>query len=317
MNNYGSNSQPFLFVIDFEMLNPIVIQLDQIDGNEILYKINDYSNFKSNNSILKEKIKFHFEVKPPTFHNYLESYKECIENIKLGNTYLINLTFPSEVNTNLTFLDVFKRSDSKYKLLLKDKFVLFSPETFVKINNGIISSYPMKGTIDAGIENAEEIILNDSKEKCEHATIVDLIRNDLSIVSKNVKLEKYRYLEYIKTYNKTLIQVSSKITGILSKDYKNHIGDTLISLLPAGSISGAPKKKTLEIINKVEKYKRGYYTGVFGYFDGVNLESSVMIRFIEKTSKGLIFKSGGGITFLSEAYKEYNELIDKVYVPFI
>ncbi|MFZ1573367.1 MAG: chorismate-binding protein, partial [Candidatus Kapaibacterium sp.] len=97
----------------------------------------------------------------------------------------------------------------------------------------------------------------------------------------------------------------------------NHIGDTLISLLPAGSISGAPKKKTLEIINKVEKYKRGYYTGVFGYFDGVNLESSVMIRFIEKTSKGLIFKSGGGITFLSEAYKEYNELIDKVYVPFI
>lgn len=175
----------------------------------------------------------------------------------------------------------------------------------------------MKGTIDAGIENAEEIILNDSKEKCEHATIVDLIRNDLSIVSKNVKLEKYRYLEYIKTYNKTLIQVSSKITGILSKDYKNHIGDTLISLLPAGSISGAPKKKTLEIINKVEKYKRGYYTGVFGYFDGVNLESSVMIRFIEKTSKGLIFKSGGGITFLSEAYKEYNELIDKVYVPFI
>lgn len=58
MNNYGSNSQPFLFVIDFEMLNPIVIQLDQIDGNEILYKINDYSNFKSNNSILKEKLNF-------------------------------------------------------------------------------------------------------------------------------------------------------------------------------------------------------------------------------------------------------------------
>ena len=81
------------------------------------------------------------------------------------------------------------------------------------------------------------------------------------------------------------------------------------------SISGAPKAKTLEIINQAEGYNRGFYTGICGWFDGENFDSAVMIRFIEQNGENLIFKSGGGITAQSELTKEYEELIQKVYVP--
>jgi para-aminobenzoate synthetase component 1 len=134
-------------------------------------------------------------------------------------------------------------------------------------------------------------------------------------VATNVKVEQFRYINIIKTHDKTLLQVSSKITGQLPDDYREHLGEILSKLLPAGSICGAPKRKTLEIINQSEIYDRGYYTGVFGIFDGKDLQSAVMIRFIEKCGENFIFKSGGGITFLSEPSNEYQELIDKVYVP--
>jgi para-aminobenzoate synthetase component 1 len=86
------------------------------------------------------------------------------------------------------------------------------------------------------------------------------------------------------------------------------------TLLPAGSISGAPKKRTLEIIREAEGEPRGYYTGVFGIFDGQNLDSAVMIRFIEQSEKGLLYRSGGGITNLSQPEAEYQEMLDKVYL---
>ena len=86
-------------------------------------------------------------------------------------------------------------------------------------------------------------------------------------------------------------------------------------MLPAGSISGAPKNKTLEIINNVENHKRGYYTGIFGFFDGESFDSAVTIRYIEKFKKKYYYKSGGGITYNSRLDDEYKELINKIYVP--
>ena len=86
-------------------------------------------------------------------------------------------------------------------------------------------------------------------------------------------------------------------------------------MLPAGSITGAPKQKTVKIIRETEGYDRGYYTGVFGIFDGRDLDSCVLIRFIENIEGQLVYKSGGGITFQSDPWKEYNEMIKKVYVP--
>lgn len=77
------------------------------------------------------------------------------------------------------------------------------------------------------------------------------------------------------------------------------------------------KKKTLEIISKVEKEKRGFFTGIFGYFDGKNFDSAVMIRFIQKEKNVYMYKSGGGITIDSDVYAEYQEMKDKVYVPLL
>ncbi len=313
MNNLGKQKLPFLFIIDFEKKNPIIIPFKSIDEKIIKYNINGIANYQLNKNNFKNKIII--KKKPISFNRYKEAFKLVQKNQYDGNSYLLNLTFPTEIKINLSLKEIFKYSAAKYKLYFKDKFTVFSPEIFIKIRNNKIYSYPMKGTIDADLPNAKNKILNNEKEFAEHLTIVDLIRNDLGIVAKNIKVEKFRYLEKIYTNEKHLYQVSSIISGELEKDYNCIIGYIIDSLLPAGSISGAPKNKTIEIIKKVENYNRGYYTGIFGYFDGTRLDSSVMIRFIEKAKDKLFYKSGGGVTIYSDVNLEYQELLDKIYVP--
>lgn len=309
MNEYGAMRVPFLFIIDFEMNKPVVLTADEISHSKIRFAIDE-------KEIAPIQREIDFNNYPVEFEKYREAFNYVVHQISLGNSYLTNLTFPTRIETNLSLEEIFAHSRARYKLLLEDEFVVFSPECFVKIEDGIISSHPMKGTIDASIPSAKEIILNDEKEMAEHITIIDLIRNDLSIVAKDVRVEKFRYVEKIETNKKSLLQVSSKIIGELQGNYYERLGDIMFSMLPAGSISGAPKKKTVEIIQTAEKLERGYYTGVFGYYDGNNLDSAVMIRFIEQTPEGLVYRSGGGITFMSDVNSEYQELIDKVYVPF-
>ncbi|MEZ4888356.1 MAG: aminodeoxychorismate synthase component I [Chitinophagales bacterium] len=328
MNAYGESQIPFLFIIDFELQCPIVLPLDEVNPKEIQFhfpflllapserkrELFSVKNSPSFSEGLRGRLQF--TKHPMPFSQYQKAFHQVQQEINFGNSYLLNLTFPTPIETNLSLQEIFQYSQAKYKLYLQNQFVVFSPETFVKIQNGQIASFPMKGTIDAAIPDAIEQILADEKEKAEHHTIVDLIRNDLSMVSKNVRVESFRYIEEIQTHEGTLLQVSSKIVGDLAPDYPSKIGDLLFTLLPAGSISGAPKRKTIEIIQAAENYTRGYYTGIFGYFDGQNLDSAVMIRFIEKDKNGqLYFKSGGGITSLSQAETEYHELIKKVYVP--
>jgi len=232
-----------------------------------------------------------------------------------GNTYLLNLTFPTQIEIKSTLLNIFFSSQAPFKLYFKNQFITFSPERFIKIEDNLIKTYPMKGTIDAHIPNAQEKILADEKEKAEHTMVVDLLRNDLSMVAKQVSVNQFRYIETIKAGQKKLLQVSSKITGVLENNWHERIGDILLPLLPAGSISGAPKIKTLEIINQVENYQRGFFSGVFGYFDGNKLDSAVMIRFIERKDGKFIYKSGGGITIDSNPKLEYEEMLEKVYLP--
>jgi para-aminobenzoate synthetase component I len=312
MNDFGARRLPFLFIIDFLMQSPIVIPLNVIDPASILYDIQGFSN-SSSVPVSKPQIKL--KKYPISFKRYAAAFKNVTRNIREGNSYLLNLTFPTRIEINMDIRDVFFLCKAKYKLLIENQFVVFSPESFVQIRDRTISSYPMKGTIDASGENAREIILNDEKETAEHTTIVDLIRNDLGIIASNIQVEAFRYIDQISTNEKNLLQVSSKITGVLQSDYYTKIGTLLFKLLPAGSISGAPKKKTLEIILESERYNRGYYTGVFGIFDGNTLDSGVMIRFIENIDGVLYYKSGGGITSMSTVDLEYQEMIDKVYVP--
>ena len=307
INRLAIGRIPFLFIIDYKAEHGYVIKQDELNPQFVRFEIQSAN--KQINPVID------WSVKPISMEGYRPKFEFVVDQIHKGNSFLTNLTQPTEVRTNLSLLDLFQFGSAKYKLWLRNQFVVLSPETFVRIQGRTISSFPMKGTIDASIDNASEIILNDPKEKAEHATIVDLIRNDLSLVAENVDVKRYRYVEKLTTNRQDLLQVSSEISGQLPENFHSHLGDILFALLPAGSITGAPKPKTMEIIDQAEGYERGFYTGICGWFDGENLDSAVMIRFIEQEGEQLIFKSGGGITSQSDLKKEYEELIQKVYVP--
>ncbi len=311
MNELGKAKQPFVFLIDFDFQKSRVWKWDE-SREYVLWKTPKYTNFESAQQTVEQ---FRWKVRPVNYARYQKAFDLVQNHLHSGDSYLLNLTMPSQVETNLSLDEIFHASHSTYKVMLKNQFVCFSPEIFIRIENNEISSFPMKGTIDATLENAAFILKTDKKELAEHNTIVDLIRNDLSMVADQVQVKKYRYLDHIKSNRNELLQMSSEITGKLTPDYHENLGDLVARLLPAGSISGAPKKKTVDIIKAAENYDRGYYTGIFGVFDGENLESCVLIRYLEQQKEQLIFKSGGGITFQSNCQREYEELVKKVYVP--
>lgn len=312
VNYFSSSNQPFFFLIDFEKKKPVVFSLEEAKEQGVLFVIKDTSNVSQE---AVDECNLNLNLKKPKAARYEKAFKKVQEHLFRGDSYLVNLTFPTEVNFDGNLKDLFYQSISSYKLLYKDDFVSYSPECFVKIIDGKIFSYPMKGTISSSVLNAQEKVLSNPKEIAEHATIVDLIRNDLSTYAKEVRVNRFRYIDQIQTEDETLLQVSSEIEGVLKSDWKNNLGSLLWDMLPAGSISGAPKKKTLEIIKSVEDGERGYYTGIYGFFDGTNLDSAVAIRFLEKKDNSFFYRSGGGITAQSNCKEEFQELLDKIYVP--
>lgn len=311
MNDLGASRTPFLFILDFELEKPLVIPIHEL-GNTIWYQLGAWS--KHPKAPRNDK-PLQFIPHPITLETYREAFEKAIKEIQYGNTFLLNLTCPTPVYSNYSLEEIFHAAKARYKLFIQDECVVFSPEPFVTIRDGKIKTFPMKGTIDADIPDANNILLADPKETAEHYTIVDLLRNDLSIISKKVDVTRFRYLDLLQTSRGNLYQMSSEIEGILPLNYVEQLGNIFSALLPAGSISGAPKKKTVEIIQQCESGKRGYYTGVFGIFDGQSVESAVMIRYIEMKDGQLTYRSGCGITFMSTCESEYHEMIAKVYVP--
>ncbi len=307
LNQWGKEKKPFVFLIDFECRKPFAWLMEDC-ADDFKYNFQGVSNHNYSKAVRQ----FQFDKSPVSIQEYADKFNKVKEHIAYGNSFLINLTCTTPITTDLSHQDIFEATSSKYRVWFKNHFVCFSPETFIRIKNGKIYSFPMKGTIDANIQDAKAIILNNPKEQAEHATIVDLIRNDLSRVSNNVKVLRYRYYEELQTQQGKIGQVSSEIAGELPDNFNECIGDIIFNLLPAGSVSGAPKKKTLEAIHEIEGIERGYYTGIAGYFDGEELDSCVLIRYVDDKN---IFRSGGGVTFQSTLAEEYQEMIDKIYVP--
>ena len=386
INQLASQDEPFLFIINYQGDKAFIRLLSDINPEECLFDFEGRGNLShvwketlKEETSEKEISETTWQIEPPLYEDYERSFNIVKSNIMAGNSYLTNLTCRVPVSCNLSLEDIFHRAKGKYKLLLRRKrtqaedkahlkeeaqnkahlkeenieenltpFVCFSPETFVRIKGGRIYSYPMKGTLDASLPNAEKLLMEDRKEAAEHATIVDLIRNDLSRVAENVRVDKYRYIDVLHTNKGDILQTSSEISGRLPEDYPHHLGEILDAQLPAGSITGAPKDKTMQIIQEAEGYDRGFYTGIMGIYDQGELNSAVMIRFIEeetspvdfetngeknfKASEGkgdeasegkrdeasrkLYFKAGGGITSKSDCRKEYEEVIQKIYLPF-
>lgn len=312
MDELSLQKVPYFFIIDFLSENVEIYQENEIEKQGLIVDFQEFSTSKETYALNKKVVWKSF---PETLESFQAGFDKVQKNIRLGNSYLVNYTRKTRIETNLTLEEIFYHSNAKYKVFYKDFFVFFSPETFVKIIEGKIFTYPMKGTIDASIENAAEILKNDKKEKAEHYTVVDLLRNDLSMVADDVKVDQFQQIDFIKTRQKDLYAMSSEISGMIKPEYEGKVGSIMKKLLPAGSILGAPKPKTLEIILGAEGYDRGYYTGICGWFDGQNVDSCVMIRFIEKEGDQLYFKSGGGITHMSKLEDEYQEMKNKIYVP--
>ena len=312
MNEAGRIGIPFLFGFDFELDEGFFIT-NPLQQSEILFDINGFKNCVEE---AKEEEEFHFSAFPENYNRYSQRFNHVMDGLQRGDTSLTNLTIKTPVETDLSLKEIFLCSKAMYRLYLPNRFVCFSPERFVRIEDGKIFSHPMKGTIDASIENAAEVILNDYKEKAEHQTMVGLTCDDISRVAIEVKVNRFRYIDKLETTNGSILQVSSEIEGTLPDNWTENIGTHFFELLPAGSILGAPKQATLAIIREAEQESRGYYTGVAGYFDGEKLDSCVLIRYIEQAEGNFFFRSGGGITINSKCEKEYAEAIRKVYLPF-
>lgn len=313
INQCAKTRVPFLFGINFELSQGFLIK-KPLEQTKILFKVGDICNVKETSAVPLDRMP-DLNIFPVEYPIYQEKFQIIHEGLKQGYSFLTNLTEKTPIATSLSLEEIFIHSKARYKLLIPDKLVCFSPECFIRITDHKIYSYPMKGTIDATHPEAEQELLSNPKEQCEHNTIVDLIRNDLSTIATQVTVERFRYIEKIKTIRGEILQTSSEITGQLSGNYFPQLGNLIFNLLPAGSISGAPKPATIALIRKAEKQPRGFYTGVFGYFDGTNLDSAVMIRYIEKEGDNYYFRSGGGITAQSDPEQEFRETLQKIYFP--
>ena len=307
-----ANRTPFLFLVDFEKQFPQVYTWEEATQQGLYFSVNGISNVEEK---AKGQIDPYLVSYPIDKKRYGKAFKQVVQELQQGNSFLLNLTFPTEIELKASLSDIFHHSKAAYKLHKKDDFTVFSPECFIKIKDSYVYTYPMKGTVDASLPKAQERLHNDPKETFEHNTIVDLMRNDLSQIAKKVTVTKFRYAETVSTAQGDLLQTSSEIRGELRPNWRENLGELLLKLLPAGSVSGAPKAKTCAIIKENEQGPRGFYTGVFGVFDGLNLDSGVMIRYIEQKNGRTYFRSGGGITALSNETEEYAELLKKIYLP--
>ncbi|MDO4704018.1 aminodeoxychorismate synthase component I [Tannerella sp.] len=312
MNQAGAEGSPFVFGLDFELCRGFFIP-NPLEQQKVLFDFHGFSNCQPKTTAYSD---YRFDKYPETQAEYARRFSIVRKGLLHGDSFLTNLTVKTPIETNAPPKEIFRRAEAFYKIYVPHTFLCFSPERFVKIEAGIISSNPMKGTIDARIPDAATKILSDYKELSEHYTIVDLIRNDLSMVASNVRVERFRYIDRIETSGGPILEVSSEIKGNLPEDWKSRLGDIIRTLLPAGSICGAPKEATLELIRSAEDAPRGFYTGVSGYFDGRSLDSAVLIRFIDLESSPFVYRSGGGITVNSKMKDEYDEVVRKVYLPF-
>ncbi len=188
-----------------------------------------------------------------------------------------------------------------------------SPETLVKLEDGHLSTFPLAGTRPRGRtkeedRELEEGLLKDEKELAEHNMLVDLGRNDIGKISKigTVQVEKYMTVERFSH----VMHLGSTVTGII-RDDKDAV-DAVDAILPAGTLSGAPKFRACQIIEELEQSKRGIYGGAIGYLDFAgNLDTCIAIRLVYKKNGEICIRSGAGIVADSVPEKEFEECCNK------
>jgi para-aminobenzoate synthetase/4-amino-4-deoxychorismate lyase len=249
---------------------------------------------------------------------YIKNLKKIKFQIEEGNTYQVNYTLKGKFISRQKPSELFKQlifnQSAQYSsfINLSDKYILsISPELFFTIENDIITSRPMKGTIARGKSLSEDNekwrqLIDSEKDKAENLMIVDLIRNDLGNVGKTASVKVQRLFETEKY--ESIYQMTSTISSELKNSIK--FSEVLKAIFPCGSITGAPKFRTMDIIKNLEVKPRGIYTGSIGVMLKDKCTFNVAIRTIEidKLSHKAEVGLGGGIVWDSNPNEEYNEV---------
>lgn len=315
---------------------------DKIERYRSNYYLLGYIRYEAKDIFLKKNVKselpfLYFEVYDsyetfsPNSSKYVylmpqatisfDDYEKDIESIKnwisTGDTYEVNYTFEWNIVYPFDGFELYKsllkKQRTPYNAYIKnsyDEILSFSPELFFEIENGKIFTKPMKGTISRGKTKEEdlaniEFLKTDIKNRAENVMIVDLLRNDLSKIAKTGTVSVPKLFD-VETHP-TLHQMTSEVTAEIQD------GTTLYeifeAIFPCGSITGAPKIRTMEIIDELEHSKRNVYCGAIGLITPEKIVFSVPIRILEKNigSDAYKYHSGGAIVWDSNASDEWNE----------
>ena len=284
---------------------------------ELIYKAPSFKKMKMD---IKEK---------PVSLDSIEEYETKISKIKKhiydGDIFqcVFSRRFKGKVDGSLfeAYRNLRSINPSPYMYYLKYEnleIVGSSPETLCQKENDIIATFPIAGTRKRGKSidednKLEEELLKDEKELAEHNMLVDLGRNDIGRVAKFGSVKVMDYMKVLKFSH--VMHIASTVIGTLKNNLTSV--DVLSSILPAGTLSGAPKLRAIEIIDSLEKERRGIYGGALGYIDFTdNMNMCIVIRTIIKKDDSLYLQAGGGIVMDSEIDKEFQETENKAMATF-
>ncbi len=299
--NSGSKTAEMLF---FKPDN-----VSKYNSESIVFRLSDKDTYSINN--------FKILVSQSEYYKRIELIKELIRK---GDTYQVNYTVNSEFQLEGSLLGLVSsllfNQAAKYIAIINnypELIISISPELFFEYKDPVLSAKPMKGTIKRGINPVDDIkqymsLQNSSKDKAENIMIVDLLRNDMGKISEidSVHVENVFEIERFETVYQLTSTINSKAKNL-------QLRTIIQNLFPCGSVTGAPKIRTMEIINELETYKRGVYTGAIGMITDEKTTFNVPIRTLEinlENKKGRL-PIGSGIVWDSDAETEYEEVLIK------
>ncbi|SDC16862.1 anthranilate synthase, component I [Candidatus Frackibacter sp. WG12] len=280
-------------------------------------KVDSKSSFALANNKQPENIEFKSNMNQEEF---MHKVKQAKEYIRAGDIFQVVLSQRLEAEITVQPFEVYRvlrrinPSPYMYYLNFKElQLVGASPEMLVRVEDGVVENRPIAGTRPRGATEDEdkelaEEMLNDKKERAEHTMLVDLGRNDVGRISKYGTVEVDEFME-VEEYSHVMHLVSN-VNGELRDDQSGF--DALRSCFPAGTVSGAPKIRAMEIISELEPTKRGPYAGAIGYFSfNGNLDSCITIRTMLFKEDKVYVQAGAGIVFDSDPAAEYQETLNK------
>ena len=303
------------------MVNINLVNLET-EYNRAILELNQMADLIKNGSPVKDQLGKCTTDFTPLFNKeeYCSMVEKAKHHIKEGDIFQIVLSNRLEAEFEGSLLNTYRTlrtlNPSPYMFYFSSSDMEVagaSPETLVKLEDGVLHTFPLAGTRPRGKtkeedQALEEELLADEKELAEHNMLVDLGRNDIGKISKfgTVEVEKYHSIERFSH----VMHIGSTIRGVI-RDDKDALC-AIDSILPAGTLSGAPKIRACQLIGELENNKRGIYGGAIGYIDFTgNLDTCIAIRIAYKKNGKVFIRSGAGIVADSVPEKEYQECLNK------